>query len=338
MEAVSAFQMYKGTKGKSSSTLKTIKKPKRAMKKKNLFGSLDGKLDFALRNSTLGETCSVVVVQNVGNKQDNEASLSKLKSIKKRAHIKAPNSNVLLEQTVRHSDSDKECKKTEIVPLTETAITKPSKDCDKLVKTKVEPQGNYKKVKKQLVQNAGRSKMKNHDSSSEPSTENAFHCGEDIFKYLISPTSIVEFFNSYWEKAPLFVSRKNAEYYTSIISSEKLDHIVRNNSLHYTKNIDVVTYENGKRETMNAEGRAIPSALWDFYANGCSIRVLNPQSYSQKLHTMISTLQEYFGNMVGANLYLTPPGSQGFAPHYDDIEAFILQIEGRKHWKLYQPL
>jgi len=33
--------------------------------------------------------------------------------------------------------------------------------------------------------------------------------------------------------------------------------------------------------------------------------------------------------------YLTPPGSQGFAPHYDDIEAFVLQLEGKKRWKLY---
>lgn len=27
----------------------------------------------------------------------------------------------------------------------------------------------------------------------------------------------------------------------------------------------------------------------------------------------------------------------GFAPHYDDIEAFVMQIEGRKRWKLYKP-
>ncbi len=72
--------------------------------------------------------------------------------------------------------------------------------------------------------------------------------------------------------------------------------------------------------------------------------------------------------MVGANVYLTPPGTQvrhycnsrkdsrqsskiiygiyvriyfllvqGFAPHYDDVEVFILQLEGRKRWRLYEP-
>lgn len=41
--------------------------------------------------------------------------------------------------------------------------------------------------------------------------------------------------------------------------------------------------------------------------------------------------------MAGANVYLTPAGTQGFAPHYDDIEAFILQLEGKKHWRVYNP-
>lgn len=39
----------------------------------------------------------------------------------------------------------------------------------------------------------------------------------------------------------------------------------------------------------------------------------------------------------GTNPYLTPPGSQGFAPHYDEIEVFLLQLEGSKIWILYEP-
>ena len=35
--------------------------------------------------------------------------------------------------------------------------------------------------------------------------------------------------------------------------------------------------------------------------------------------------------------YLTPAGTQGFAPHYDDIEAFVIQVEGKKRWRLYKP-
>ena len=35
---------------------------------------------------------------------------------------------------------------------------------------------------------------------------------------------------------------------------------------------------------------------------------------------------------------MTPQGTQGFAPHYDDIEAFVLQLEGKKRWRVYEPL
>eukprot|EP01052_Picozoa_sp_SAG31_P011886 SAG31_NODE_684_length_12833_cov_8.046411_4_plen_429_part_00 len=45
-----------------------------------------------------------------------------------------------------------------------------------------------------------------------------------------------------------------------------------------------------------------------------------------------------FGCLVGVNAYMTPADSQGLAPHHDDIEAFVLQIEGRKEWRIYEPL
>ena len=48
-------------------------------------------------------------------------------------------------------------------------------------------------------------------------------------------------------------------------------------------------------------------------------------------------MQDYFGSMVGANVYLTPPGTQGFAPHFDDVDVFLLQLEGRKQWRVYKP-
>ncbi|KAJ8984383.1 hypothetical protein NQ317_003531 [Molorchus minor] len=161
--------------------------------------------------------------------------------------------------------------------------------------------------------------------------------GLRLFKWLIAPLTPKTFFERYWERETLFVGRNRASYYGNILTTEKLDGIFREFPLYYTRNVDVVSYENGIKEVHNEEGRVVASALYDFYSNGCSIRVLNPQTYDQKVHLLIATLQEYFGAMVGTNVYLTPPGSQGFAPHYDDIEAFILQLEGRKHWKLYKP-
>ncbi|KAK4756159.1 hypothetical protein SAY87_006286 [Trapa incisa] len=40
---------------------------------------------------------------------------------------------------------------------------------------------------------------------------------------------------------------------------------------------------------------------------------------------------------VGANLYLTPPNSQGLARHYDDHCVFVCQLVGSKQWKISPP-
>ncbi|XP_056635922.1 ribosomal oxygenase 1 isoform X1 [Diorhabda sublineata] len=161
--------------------------------------------------------------------------------------------------------------------------------------------------------------------------------GLKVFKWLISPVTPARFFEKYWETDVLHIQHCNKNYYTDILTTHRLDGIFREFPLYYTKNVDVVSYENGVKEIHNEEGKVIASVLYDYYTNGCSIRVLNPHTYDQKVHLLIANLQEYFGAMVGANIYLTPPDSQGFAPHYDDIEAFVIQLEGRKHWKLYKP-
>jgi lysine-specific demethylase/histidyl-hydroxylase NO66 len=87
--------------------------------------------------------------------------------------------------------------------------------------------------------------------------------------------------------------------------------------------------------------RVDPDELWDrWYGDmGCTVRLLCPHKHFRPVHSLLSLLEHEFGNMVGANAYLTPPcGAQGFAPHYDDIEAFVCQLEGRKRWRVYAPL
>ncbi|XP_061172709.1 ribosomal oxygenase 1-like isoform X1 [Saccostrea echinata] len=167
-----------------------------------------------------------------------------------------------------------------------------------------------------------------------------FNSGEEarkIFECLIHPVKPDKFFKELWERKPLLVQRHMIQYNDGWFSTSELDRILREENIQFTTNLDVTTFTNGQRETHNPVGRAYPSTVWDFYQTGCSVRLLNPQTYSRNVWKLLSVLQEYFNCCVGANIYLTPPGTQGFAPHYDDIEAFILQLEGRKHWRLYSP-
>ncbi|XP_030628508.1 ribosomal oxygenase 1 [Chanos chanos] len=158
-----------------------------------------------------------------------------------------------------------------------------------------------------------------------------------LFQWIIHPMSEKSFFRDYWEKKPLLIKRRNPSYYEGLFSTAEFDRILRNDNVQYGVNLDVTSYSNGKRETHNPPGRALPYTVWDFYESGCSLRMLNPQAFSSTVWNVLSILQEQFGSMAGANVYLTPAGTQGFAPHYDDIEAFIIQLEGKKHWRVYNP-
>ncbi|KAM9779034.1 ribosomal oxygenase 1 [Syngnathus typhle] len=158
-----------------------------------------------------------------------------------------------------------------------------------------------------------------------------------LFQWLINPIPSKAFFRETWEKKPVLVQRKNPNYYKGLFSTEEFDRILRQEDVQYGVNLDVTSYTDGERETHNPPGRALPYTVWDFYESGCSLRMLNPQAFSSTVWNVLSILQEHFGSMAGANVYLTPPGTQGFAPHYDDIEAFVIQLEGKKHWRVYNP-
>ncbi|KAH9499620.1 Ribosomal oxygenase 1 [Bulinus truncatus] len=158
-----------------------------------------------------------------------------------------------------------------------------------------------------------------------------------VFECMIHPVKTDRFFAELWEKKPLLVKRHTSDYNKGWFSTAELDKILRQENIQWGVNLDATSFINDKRETHNQMGRAHAPVVWDMYQAGCSLRLLNPQTYSRNVWKVLSVLQEYFGCCVGANIYLTPPGTQGFAPHFDDIEAFIIQLEGKKHWRLYSP-
>ena len=49
-------------------------------------------------------------------------------------------------------------------------------------------------------------------------------------------------------------------------------------------------------------------------------------------------LADELGHPVQINAYVTPPQNQGFAPHHDVHDVFVLQVSGRKHWTIHPPV
>ncbi|XP_033123128.1 ribosomal oxygenase 2-like isoform X2 [Anneissia japonica] len=142
---------------------------------------------------------------------------------------------------------------------------------------------------------------------------------EDIFKSLLQGSNLTlsEFFAKYWEQKPLIISREQRKTkdnnYSEYCSLAILKQILNENDLKFVHDLNVCRYVDGRREDLNGKG-VVKDSLWK----------------------ICSSLECYFQCLVGANVYITPGGSQGLAPHYDDVEVFILQLEGEKHWRLYE--
>ncbi|MDP1914022.1 cupin domain-containing protein [Brevundimonas sp.] len=76
-------------------------------------------------------------------------------------------------------------------------------------------------------------------------------------------------------------------------------------------------------------------AVARLYRRGATV-ILNQLHQSDiALAAFCRAVEQVFSCHVQTNIYLTPPGSQGFHTHYDNHDVFVLQIEGEKTWRLY---
>eukprot|EP00439_Symbiodinium_sp_Y106_P058809 s473_g8.t1 len=92
----------------------------------------------------------------------------------------------------------------------------------------------------------------------------------------------------------------------------------------------------GSQIMLNGQGRADPKKIARQVADGCSVQVVHPQRFSTPVAELLKRLEAHFGCLWGANSFRTPPGSMGFKAHHDEVEVFMLQLEGAKRWRLHR--
>jgi lysine-specific demethylase/histidyl-hydroxylase NO66 len=164
--------------------------------------------------------------------------------------------------------------------------------------------------------------------------------------WMIFPVDIDAFHDVYFEECHFHVHLEGGESrFLDLISVDLIFQWMRDRSLVYGLDVDVTLVEDGERKNFNyncgqdrcGEHQVVmaDSVIRRYEKERCSIRILHPQRFSDELWKLMYMLECYWGSCVGCNSYLTPAGSQGFAPHFDDIDAFILQVSGKKIWRLY---
>ncbi|KAJ7416483.1 Bifunctional lysine-specific demethylase and histidyl-hydroxylase MINA [Willisornis vidua] len=196
--------------------------------------------------------------------------------------------------------------------------------------------GKHLEMGKETQAQCKRAKL---EAPCSPSVLN-FETPDSLFASLISPIKEEEFFREYWEQKPLLVQRDDplvAAYYLSLFQLAELQELCHQ-GLCYGRDVNVCRCVKGKKKVLNKGGKVNYVQLKkDFDQKKATIQFHQPQRFKEELWKIQEKLECYFGSLVGSNVYITPQGSQGLPPHYDDVEVFILQLEGEKHWRLYKP-
>ena len=158
------------------------------------------------------------------------------------------------------------------------------------------------------------------------------------FKSILDPVTAEEFFCKYWERESLL---NTTQRHGDLLSLNDVDFLISSLS----------TAEDGIIVQPNTP---VPSRLKDIlslsraysaYTSGYTIVLTRLERRWPPITELCRDIVQAFvrhqrplQREVGANMYLTPHRSQAFPPHYDNHDVFIIQIQGSKHWRLYESL
>lgn len=84
-----------------------------------------------------------------------------------------------------------------------------------------------------------------------------------------------------------------------------------------------------------SDGKVDPSRLFRLFDGGATLVVSQFHEFHPPLARFCRGLEQIFLHAVQANIYLTPPGAQGFRTHYDTHDVLVLQVAGEKRWRVW---
>ncbi len=164
---------------------------------------------------------------------------------------------------------------------------------------------------------------------------------------LLAPLTLDAFLERYWEREVLYLKRGDAHYYDALLTLRDLERVVATGGLRYpalqlSRGGTFLPPEAFCKDVRSGEivfsGVPDLDRLQAAYQSGATLWLPGLHRAWRPLAELAGEVESYFNHGVHTNIYLTPRGSQGFDPHYDTHEVFVLQISGRKHWKIFDSL
>ncbi|MAP48565.1 MAG: hypothetical protein CMH90_03695 [Oceanicaulis sp.] len=157
-----------------------------------------------------------------------------------------------------------------------------------------------------------------------------------VLAELIAPHAPEAFFETVFEASALHAPGSAPDRFTPLISLAAIDAMLAEG-----------LFREGDLSMARAEPR-LADGVWlredglvdrgevaRLYQQGATLILPQLQARHRPLADLCRQLEADFSCPVQTNIYLTPPNAQGFQTHYDNHDVLVLQVEGRKRWRLY---
>jgi len=161
---------------------------------------------------------------------------------------------------------------------------------------------------------------------------------EPSLAWLLQPLAVETFLDEIWTATHYHVKRHSAGYFDSLLHGpsafEELLELFRRepSSVRLMRGNDK---KSGSDSYRLVDGSLDLVGIRNDFADGFTIVADSVERYVRAIASLTQSIEVELNFPIQVNAYITPPGSRGLVPHYDDHDVLILQIQGSKIWHLY---
>lgn len=158
----------------------------------------------------------------------------------------------------------------------------------------------------------------------------------DVPPIFLAPFPVERFLSEHYERQRLHIQRNNPAYFADLISLEDIDSLVTSVRIPLT-NLNLAQGDTPLRSELYcvAGGYVDKARVLALHEQGATIILRAVEQWSPKLNRLRIVAERFFGCACQINAYITPPGQKSTPPHWDTHDLVVMQIAGRKQWKIF---
>ncbi|MBB5082285.1 cupin domain-containing protein [Nonomuraea endophytica] len=153
---------------------------------------------------------------------------------------------------------------------------------------------------------------------------------------LLQPLTVETFLQKVWGVTHYHVERGREDYFDSLFGPAAVEDVLE--IVRPEPSAVVVVREDDHRSPDSyrfADGTVDLVRIRNAFADGDTIVLNGVERYVPAIATLAHGLEVELNFETQVNAYITPPGSRGFLPHYDDHDVLVLQVRGSKTWHVH---